>query len=67
MTGSEIKAMRERNGWTQSSLALAIYAKLGTFPQPATLSNWENDKQVPSGPYMVVLEQIEAETRGDVS
>lgn len=58
MTGPEIRAARERKGWTQQELAAAI--KVGM----RTVGNWERGETVPKN-RMAALEAVLRDEKPD--
>ena len=57
MTGVEIRALREKLGWTQMALAEAVGATSNT------VARWERDEMAISEPAARLLQKIAAEQR----
>lgn len=62
-TGERIKKLRERLGLTQLQFGVKV-AEVMELPggkDSSSISDWENDKYVPSTPAIYALEKIKAE------
>lgn len=62
MKGTDLKRLRERNGWSQSDLASALNAALGKSYGTGSISPWENDKRNIPADVARFCEQLMLET-----
>lgn len=61
MDGTEIRRLRERNGWSQSDLAAAVNASIGRSYNPSSISAWENGRRPAPAAVAAFMQQLATE------